>query len=84
MHTGRSLQTVRVSRLARRDIYVLIVLGVLLLPIPDGNVKWLEFPGRLVGGRPSVSRATAFIVCGFKNLQSYNRTWEARQYGATS
>ena len=39
------------------------------------NVKWLPVPWPVVA---LLGTATAFIV-GFKNLQTYNRTWEARQ-----
>jgi len=38
-------------------------------------MKWLGIPWTVVA---LLGTATAFIV-GFKNLQSYNRTWEARQ-----
>lgn len=40
-----------------------------------GHVKWLGIPWTVVA---LLGTATAFIV-GFKNLQTYNRTWEARQ-----
>jgi putative membrane protein len=44
------------------------------------DVKWLTVPWTVVA---LLGTATAFIV-GFKNLQTYNRTWEARQiWGAT-
>src|SRR5258705_13645713 len=38
-------------------------------------MKWAGIPWAVVA---LLGTATAFIV-GFKNLQSYNRTWEARQ-----
>jgi putative membrane protein len=40
-----------------------------------GNLKWLGIPWTVVA---LLGTATAFIV-GFKNLQTYNRAWEARQ-----
>jgi putative membrane protein len=44
------------------------------------DFKWLAIPWSIVG---LMGTATSFIV-GFKNLQTYNRTWEARQiWGAT-
>jgi putative membrane protein len=43
------------------------------------NIKWLAIPWVPVA---LIGTATAFIS-GFKNTQTYNRTWEARQiYGA--
>jgi putative membrane protein len=44
------------------------------------DLKWLTIPWTVVA---LLGTATAFIV-GFKNLQTYNRTWEARQiWGST-
>jgi putative membrane protein len=40
-----------------------------------GDLKWLGIPWTVVA---LLGTATAFIV-GFKNIQTYNRTWEARQ-----
>ena len=37
-------------------------------------MKWLGIPWTVVA---LLGTATAFIV-GFKNVQTYNRTWEAR------
>jgi putative membrane protein len=39
------------------------------------DLKWLSIPWPVVA---LLGTATAFIV-GFKNVQTYNRTWEARQ-----
>jgi len=39
------------------------------------DIKWLTIPWPVVA---LLGTATAFVV-GFKNLQTYNRTWEARQ-----
>jgi ion channel-forming bestrophin family protein len=76
MHTGRSYRLFEFLDWTRRDIYVLIVLGVVpALAYQTGNMKWLGIPWTVVA---LLGTATAFIV-GFKNLQSYNRTWEARQ-----
>src|SRR5262245_44952560 len=76
MHIGKSYRLFEFLRWTRRDIYVLIVLGVVpVVAYQIGNMKWLGIPWTVVG---LLGTATAFIV-GFKNLQTYNRTWEARQ-----
>src|SRR5262245_41457795 len=76
MHTGKSYKLAEFLRWTRRDIYVLIVLGVVaVVAYQIGNIKWLSIPSTVVA---LLGTATAFIV-GFKNLQTYNRTWEARQ-----
>jgi putative membrane protein len=43
--------------------------------VPGVDLKWLSVPWPVVA---LLGTATAFIV-GFKNVQTYNRTWEARQ-----
>jgi len=76
MHTGKSYKLFEFLDWTRRDIYLLIVLGdVPAVAYETGNMKWLGIPWTVVA---LLGTATAFIV-GFKNLQSYNRTWEARQ-----
>lgn len=76
MHTGQSYRLFEFLDWTRRDIYVLIVLGVVpVVAYQTGNLKWLGIPWTVVA---LLGTATAFIV-GFKNQQSYNRTWEARQ-----
>jgi ion channel-forming bestrophin family protein len=46
-----------------------------VLAYQAGGQKWLGIPWTVVA---LLGTATAFIV-GFKNLQTYNRAWEARQ-----
>ena len=76
MHTGKSYKLSEFLKWTRRDIYVLIVLGVVpVVAYQIGNIKWLSIPSTVVA---LLGTATAFVV-GFKNLQTYNRTWEARQ-----
>lgn len=76
MHTGKSYKLFEFLDWTRRDIYVLIVLGVVpAVGYQTGNMKWLGIPWTVVA---LLGTATAFIV-GFKNLQTYNRAWEARQ-----
>ena len=81
MHTGKSYKLFEFLDWTRRDIYVLIVLGVVpALAYQTGNMKWLGIPWTVVA---LLGTATAFIV-GFKNVQTYNRTWEARQISRDS
>jgi ion channel-forming bestrophin family protein len=76
MHTGTSYTLSEFLNWTRRDLYVLMVLGVVpVVAYQIGNIKWLGIPWTVVA---LLGTATAFIV-GFKNLQTYNRTWEARQ-----
>jgi putative membrane protein len=76
MHTGTSYKLSEFLKWTRRDIYVLMVLGVVpVVAYQIGSMKWLGIPWTVVA---LLGTATAFIV-GFKNLQTYNRTWEARQ-----
>ena len=76
MHTGKSYKLFEFLGWTRRDIYVLIILGVVpVVAYQIGNVKWVGIPWTVVA---LLGTATAFIV-GFKNVQTYNRTWEARQ-----
>jgi putative membrane protein len=76
MHIGKSYKLVEFIDWTRRDVYLLTVLGIVpVLAYQVGGQKWLGIPWAVVA---LLGTATAFIV-GFKNLQSYNRTWEARQ-----
>lgn len=76
MHTGKSYKLSEFLYWTRRDIYALVVLGavpVMLFQLL--HLQWLAIPWTVVA---LLGTATAFIV-GFKNTQTYNRTWEARQ-----
>ena len=76
MHTGQPYKLFEFLDWTRRDIYVLIALGVVpAVAYQAGSMKWLGIPWTVVA---LLGTATAFIV-GFKNVQTYNRTWEARQ-----
>lgn len=80
MHAGRRYSLKEFIYWTRRDIYVLSVFSV----IPTAlfyflDWKWLGIPWVPIA---LVGTAAAFIV-GFRNTQTYNRLWEARQiYGA--
>jgi len=79
MHIGKSYRLFEFLDWTRRDIYVLIVVAVLpTVAYQTGNMKWLGIPWTVVA---LLGTATAFIV-GFTNVQTYNRTWEARQIWA--
>jgi putative membrane protein len=76
MHTGKSYKLPEFLIWTRRNIYWLLVLGVIpTLLYQVFELKWLAIPWTVVA---LLGTATAFIV-GFKNTQTYNRTWEARQ-----
>jgi len=76
MHTGNHYKITEFLIWTRRDIYVLILLSAIptvLFQVFD--LKWIAIPWVPVA---LVGTAAAFIV-GFKNTQTYNRLWEARQ-----
>jgi putative membrane protein len=81
MHTGKSYKLSEFLLWTRRSILWLLLLGTIptvLYQVFD--VKWLSIPWPVVA---LLGTATAFIV-GFKNVQTYNRTWEARQIWGTA
>src|SRR5262245_14695231 len=76
MHTGKSYTLSEFLIWTRRSLFWLLLwsaVPTVLYQIFD--LKWLSIPWPVVA---LLGTATAFIV-GFKNLQTYNRTWEARQ-----
>lgn len=76
MHIGQSYKLLEFLLWTRRNIYWLFFLGV--IPTVVYQVlqwKWIALPWTVVA---LLGTATAFIV-GFKNTQTYSRTWEARQ-----
>jgi putative membrane protein len=76
MYTGRSYKVSEFLFWTRRKIYWLLFLSVIPTVLYQVlGVKWLSVPWPVVA---LLGTATAFIV-GFKNLQTYNRAWEARQ-----
>ncbi|MBL7931033.1 MAG: multidrug transporter [Bacteroidia bacterium] len=80
MHAGRRFKLGEVLFWTRRDIYFFIYLST----IPTAlyaifGFTWLVLPWVAIA---LVGTAAAFLV-GFKNTQTYNRLWEARQiYGS--
>ena len=76
MYTGNSYKVTEFIYWTRRSIFWLLLLAIIPTVLYQVvNVKWLSVPWPVVA---LLGTATAFIV-GFKNLQTYNRTWEARQ-----
>jgi len=76
MHAGKSYELSEFLVWTRRNIYILTILGVVPVVLYQIlGLKWLGIPWTAVA---LLGTATAFIV-GFKNIQTYNRTWEARQ-----
>jgi ion channel-forming bestrophin family protein len=79
MHTGKSYKLLEFLVWTRRHIYRLILLGIIPVMLYQVvGLKWLSIPWTVVA---LLGTATAFIV-GFKNTQTYSRTWEARQIWA--
>lgn len=76
MHSGKSYKFSEFLLWTRRNIYITLIISiipVLLYQLLDW--KFIAIPWTVVA---LLGTATAFIV-GFKNTQTYNRTWEARQ-----
>jgi putative membrane protein len=81
MYIGKSYKLSEFLLWTRRSILWLLITGAvptILYEVFD--IKWISVPWAVVA---LLGTATAFVV-GFKNQQTYNRTWEARQvWGAT-
>ena len=76
MHTGKSYKLSEFLFWTRRNLFLPFVVGVFSTAFYQLlDFKWLVIPWTVVA---LIGTATAFIV-SFKNLQTYNRTWEARQ-----
>ena len=76
MHSGRRFTLQQVIYWTRRDIYSFAIIST----VPTAlyyffDINWLVIPWVAIA---LVGTAAAFVV-GFKNTQTYNRLWEARQ-----
>lgn len=80
MHAGSRYTLKEFVYWTRRDIYVLIVFATIPTVLFEYmHWKWLAIPWVPIA---LIGTAAAFIV-GFRNTQTYNRLWEARQiYGS--
>jgi putative membrane protein len=81
MHAGRSYKLREFLYWTRRNIFLLIILGTIPTVLYQLlGLTWLALPFTIIG---LLGTATAFIIT-FRNQETYNRTWEARQiWGAT-
>jgi putative membrane protein len=76
MHSGKAYKFSEFLLWTRRNIYKTLIVGIIPVVLYQiAGLKWLAIPWTVVA---LLGTATAFIV-GFKNTQTYNRTWEARQ-----
>ncbi len=76
MHAGTSYKFSEFILWTRRNIYWLIVVGLIpTILYKVFHLTWIALPWTVAA---LLGTATAFLV-GFKNTQTYNRTWEARQ-----
>ena len=76
MHAGRRFKLGEVVYWTRRDIFIFIIFSIIPTSIYYFfEVRWMVIPWVAIA---LIGTATAFIV-GFKNTQTYNRLWEARQ-----
>ena len=76
MHSGKAYTFREFLLWTRRNIYSLFAIGTIPTVLYQVvGLRWLAIPWTVVA---LLGTATAFIV-GFKNTQTYSRTWEARQ-----
>lgn len=76
MYIGKSYKLSEFLFWTRRNILWLLLLGIIPTALYQlFDLKWLSVPWPIVA---FLGTAAAFVV-GFKNQQTYNRTWEARQ-----
>lgn len=80
MHAGRRYTLKEFIYWTRRDIYILTIFAIIPTVLYEYfGLKWMAIPWVPIA---LIGTAAAFIV-GFRNTQTYNRLWEARQiYGA--
>lgn len=81
MHAGKSYKLSEFLFWTRRNIFWLLILSFIPTALyQEFDIKWLAIPFTVVA---LLGTSAAFIV-GFRNQETYNRTWEARQiWGAT-
>jgi ion channel-forming bestrophin family protein len=76
MHAGSAYSLKEFLLWTRRSIYTLLIIGSIpTILYQVFELHWIALPWAVVA---LLGTATAFIV-GFKNTQTYSRTWEARQ-----
>ncbi len=76
MHIGGHYTIKEFLVWTKRDIYVLVIVAAIpTILFQVFHIKWIAIPWVPVA---LIGTAASFIV-GFKNTQTYNRLWEARQ-----
>ncbi|MBO9728565.1 MAG: hypothetical protein J7623_08010 [Chitinophaga sp.] len=76
MYIGKTYKISEFLFWTRRNIGLLLLIGTIPTILYQlFGLKWLSVPWPIVA---FLGTAAAFVV-GFKNQQTYNRTWEARQ-----
>lgn len=76
MHSGKGYKFSEFLVWTRRNIYITLIISIVPVVLYQVlELKFIAIPWTVVA---LLGTATAFIV-GFKNTQTYNRTWEARQ-----
>lgn len=76
MHAGKSYKLTEFVVWTRRNTYKALAISIVpVVLFQVFGMKWIAMPWAIVA---MVGTAAAFIV-GFRNSQTYNRTWEARQ-----
>ncbi|MFD2521297.1 bestrophin family protein [Emticicia soli] len=76
MHVGRMYPLKEFLFWTRREIYLITIITIIPTVLyAYFDIKWIAIPWVPIA---LVGTAAAFIV-GFKNTQTYNRLWEARQ-----
>lgn len=76
MHAGKGYKFSEFLLWTRRNIYITLIISIVPVVLYQVlELKFIAIPWTVVA---LLGTATAFIV-GFKNTQTYNRTWEARQ-----
>lgn len=76
MHIGKSYSIPEFLHWTRRSIYWSVLIAAIAVSLFELlHLKWVAIPWTVV----ALLGTTAAFIVGFKNLQTYNRTWEARQ-----
>ena len=75
MYIGRTYRITEFLFWTRRNLFLLLLISIVPVLLYELlGLQWLVVPWPIVA---FLGTATAFVV-GFKNQQTYNRTWEAR------
>jgi putative membrane protein len=80
MHAGQRYTLKEMLSWTRSDIQFMVILSIIPVALSElFNWTWMVIPWVPIA---MIGTATAFVV-GFRNTQTYNRLWEARQiYGS--